>query len=85
MQVRDRVWSVMAAPGQVPTPSPGPVSGTGHLGQATSSLVIYSIHGVPQSLSLNPETLTGWKVYEAEEQHQESHALLEALGFSVRP
>ena len=69
--------SVRAAPGQVLTPSAAP--GTRHLGTSniTISLISPSWHvWVPL---LKPWTLTAWKGQQAEEQHQDSHAMMEAL------
>lgn len=79
--------SVMTAPGQVLTPSPGP--GTVHL--ETSNIIIsHTFHTLCTWVSLLKLWNTGWKGHEAEEQHQDSHGLLEApvrgrLGFSARP
>lgn len=56
-----------------------------HLGQDTwgqvrSALSIHSIDVIPDSHSWNSRTHTVWNGHQAEEQHQASHATMEALG-----
>ena len=88
---RQCMWwtgSVRAAPGQVLTPSAAP--GTGHLGTSNTTISHTSPSWHVWVPLLKPWTLTAWKGQQAEEQHQDSHALMEALmrrgwGSSARP
>ena len=88
---RQCMWwtgSVRAAPGQVLTPSAAP--GTGHLGTSNVNISHTSASCHVWVPLLKPWTLTAWKGQQAEEQHQDSHALMEALmrrgwGSSARP
>ena len=66
-----------AAPGQVLTPSA--VSGTGHLETNNITVSHTSHRGHTYIPLLKLLTLTAWKCHQAEEQHQDSHAVFKAL------